>query len=64
MPGKQPNWDNEKLKHAAKEIIKQYYAGNIENRWQAEIEFFKLTGFHARFTTIFKHAEDGNGNIK
>lgn len=57
MPGRRPNWNDEKILHAAKAITQKYFKGEIKNRWIMEIEFHKVTGYSQRFSTIMKYAK-------
>lgn len=57
MPGKRPNWNDEKILKAAKIVTQRYFRGEIKNRWETEIEFHKNTGYSQRFSTIFKYAK-------
>lgn len=58
MPGKRPNWSDEKILQVAKSVTERYKRGEIKNRWSIEIEFHKATGYSQRFSTIMKYARD------
>jgi single-stranded DNA-binding protein len=57
MPGKKPDWNAENIVEAARAVTERYYNGELQNRWQIETEFHKITGYNPRFSTIMKYAK-------